>query len=101
MTSSSLSTEPQPENKVPLPENDDIRQLAETIKHSPFAVPLRFLIDSHLPLRGVMQSSFDICGPLLTPFLKEKTRIAILTALSEPKDWQQLVDFLYEEEHAS
>ena len=101
MTSSSLSTEPQSENKLPLPESDDIRRLAQTIKSSPFAVPIRFLIDSHLPLRGIVQSSLDICGPLLTPFLGEETRIAILKALAEPADWQQLVDFLYEEEPAS
>jgi hypothetical protein len=101
MTSHSLSTEPQPHNKPTLAESDEIRLLAQTIKQSPFAVPLRFLIDSHLPLRGIVQSSLDICGPLLTPFVAEKTRVAILKALAEPTDWQQLVDFLYEEEPTS
>ena len=98
MTSPSLSTGPRSQNKPTLAESDEIRILSQTIKQSPFAVPLRFLIDSHFPLRGIVQSSLDICGPLLTPFIEEKTRVAILKALAEPADWQQLVDFLYEEE---
>lgn len=88
-----------PEKEPSHPEqNDEIRFLAHAINSSRFAIPLRFLIDSHLPLRGIVQSSFDICGPIIGPFLDPRLHDSIRKALQDPGSWDRLVDFLYKED---
>jgi len=78
--------------------DDEIRLLADAINRSTFCVPIRFLIDAHLPLRGIAQSSFDIFFPFLGLVLNKTIRDGIKMALSNTTSCQKLVDYLYDQE---
>lgn len=74
--------------------HEDLMQLADELKGSPFAMPLSLLLTSHLPLRGLAVAAIDMFRPLLSFVLSDRARRMLAYAAEKPEEWQAFLDRL-------